>query len=107
MIINAENGGIVDKLPIGAGCDGVGYDAAQKLIYTSNGEGTMTVVKETTKDKFVVAATITTKKSARTIAVDETTHKIYLPAADMEAAPAGGGRPKMIAGTFQVLVFGQ
>ncbi len=107
IIINAEKGSIVDKLPIGAGCDGVGYDAEQKLIYTSNGEGTMTVIKEVSKDKFVIAATIPTKKSARTIAVDETTHKIYLPAADLEAPPADGSRAKMIPGTFQVLVFGQ
>ena len=107
MIINADNGTIVDKLPIGAGCDGVGYDAAQKLIYTSNGEGTMTVIKEVSKDKFVIAATIPTKRSARTIAVDESTHKIYLPAADLEATPSDGSRPKMIPGTFQVLVFGQ
>lgn len=105
MIINAGNGTVADKIAIGAGCDGVGYDAAQQLIYTSNGEGTMTVVKQA-GNKFETAATITTKKSARTITVDEATHKIYLPAADLEAAPAGG-RPKMIAGTFQVLVFGQ
>jgi YVTN family beta-propeller protein len=107
IILNAVDGSIVDKLPIGAGCDGVGYDANQKLIYTSNGEGNMSVIKETSKDKFVVAATIPTKRSARTIAVDETTHKIYLPAADLGPAPAGGGRPQMIAGSFQVLVFGQ
>ena len=107
LIINADNGTIVDKLPIGAGCDGVGYDAAKKLIYTSNGEGTMTVIKEVSKDKFVVAATLKTKKSARTIAVDESTHKIYLPAADMEATPTNGSWPKMISGTFQILVFGQ
>ena len=107
IILNAADGSIVGKLPIGAGCDGVGYDASQKLIYTSNGEGNMSVIKETSKDKFVVAATIPTKRSARTITVDETTHKIYLPAADLGPAPAGGGRPQMIAGTFQVLVFGQ
>ena len=104
---HVENGSIVDKLPIGDGCDGVAYDAAKKLIYTSNGEGNMSIIKETTKDKFVVTATITTKKSARTITVDETTHKIYLPAADLEAPPADGSRAKMIPGTFQVLVFGQ
>ena len=107
IIVNAETGAITDKLPIGDGCDGVGYDAVQKLIYTSNGEGTMTVIKETTKGKFAVAATIPTKKSARTIAVDESTHKIYLPAADLEAPPANGMRAKMIPGSFQVLVFGQ
>jgi YVTN family beta-propeller protein len=107
MVVNAEDGKIVAKLPIGDGCDGVAYDAAEKIIYTSNGEGTMSVIKETAKDKFAVAATIPTKKSARTITIDGTTHKIYLPAADLGAAPAGGGRPQMIAGTFQVLVFGQ
>ena len=107
IIINAETGAIVDKLPIGAGCDGVGYDAEQKLIYTSNGEGTMTVIKEVSKDKFVIVATIPTKRSARTIAVDESTHKIYLPAADLGATPSDGSRPQMIPGTFQVLVFGQ
>lgn len=107
IIINVENGNIIDKLRIGDGCDGVAYDAVKKLIYTSNGEGNMSVIKETTKDKFVVAATITTKKSARTITVDETTHKIYLPAADLEAPPADGSRAKMIPGSLQVLVFGQ
>lgn len=107
VVVNAADGTIIEKLPIGDGCDGVAFDAAQQLIYTSNGEGTLTVIKESTKDKFMVAATVKTKRSARTIAVDETTHKIYLPAADLEAAPAGGGRPKMIDGTFQVLVFGE
>ena len=107
IILNAETGSIVGKLLIGAGCDGVAYDAVQKLIYTSNGEGTMSVIKETTKDKFVVAATITTKKTARTIAVDESTHKIYLPAADLGPTPSDGSWPKTIPGTFQILVFGQ
>lgn len=107
IIVNADNGTIVGKLPIGAGCDGVAYDAVQKLIYTSNGEGTMSVIKETTKDKFVVAATIATKKTARTLAIDESTHKIYLPAADLGPTPADGSWAKMIPGTFQILVFGQ
>ena len=107
VVVNAENGSIIDKLPIGDGCDGVAFDAAQQFIYTSNGEGTLTVIKEMAKDKFMVAGTVKTKRSARTIALDETTHKIYLPAADLEAVPAGGGRPKMIDGTFQILVFGE
>ena len=107
VVVNAENGAIIAKLPIGAGCDGVAFDATQQLIYTSNGEGSMTVIKVAAPDQFIVMATIPTKKSARTIAVDPDTHKIYLPAADMEAAVAGAGRPKMIPGTFQVLVLGQ
>lgn len=107
MVVNAANGAIIAKLPIGAGCDGVAFDAALNLIYTSNGEGTMTVIKTAAHDQYNVVATIPTKRSARTIAIDPDTHKIYLPAADMEAAVAGAGRPKMIPGTFQVLVLGQ
>ena len=107
VVVNAENGTIIEKLPIGDGCDGVVFDATKQLIYTSNGEGTLTVIKEVSKDKFMVVGTVKTKKSARTIAIDETTHKIYLPAADLQAAPSNGDRPKMIDGTFQVLVFGE
>jgi hypothetical protein len=54
---------------------------------------------------FTKIATISTKKSARTIALDENTHRIYLPTADKEPVP--NGRPKMVAGSFQVLVFAE
>jgi YVTN family beta-propeller protein len=105
VVVDAKEGNIVSTLPIGAGCDGVAFDNKTQLIYTSNGQGTMSVLKEKSKDEFETVATIPTKKSARTIAIDEETHKVYLPAADMEL-PNSGGKPKMIAGTFQVLVFG-
>ncbi len=106
VVVDAEKGSIVATIAIGSGCDGVVFDAATHLIYTSNGDGTLSIIKEEAKDKFVLANTISTKKSARTIAIDETTHKVYLPAADFGEAPASGGRPKMIVGSFQVLVFG-
>ncbi len=103
MVVDAAKGTIIDKLPIGDGCDGAGFDAALKNIYTSNGDGTLTIIHEDTKDKFTVTATVATKKGARTMTVDEATHKLYLPAAELEASK-GSGRPKMIPGTFQVLV---
>ncbi len=108
VVMNAANGKVIDKLPIGDGCDGAGFDAALGNIYTSNGEGTITVIHEDSKDKYSMVANIPTKKSARTIAVDETTHKLYLPAADYEPiAPGAAGRPKIKPGTFQVLVVGK
>ncbi|MEP6676213.1 MAG: YncE family protein [Ferruginibacter sp.] len=103
VVLDAVTGAVIDKLPIGDGCDGVAFDPGTKTIYASNGEGTVTVIKEMPKDKFVVEATIPTKKSARTITVDPATHKIYLPAADIEPA-VDGKRGKMIPGSFQVLV---
>lgn len=108
MIVDAESGKIIDKLPIGDGCDGVAFDAETKNIYASNGEGTLTVIHEKNKNKYSVIENIATKKSARTLALDKQTHLIYLPAADFEAAdPKSKARPKMKAGTFQVLVVGK
>jgi DNA-binding beta-propeller fold protein YncE len=108
LVLDATNGKIVDKITIGDGCDGVAFDADAKNIYTSNGEGTMTVIHEETANKFTVLETVVTKKGARTIALDNASHLIYLPTAEFEAAdPNQKGRPKMKPGTFQVLVLGK
>jgi YVTN family beta-propeller protein len=110
VVMNAENGKIVDKLPIGDGCDGVAFDNKTKQIFTSNGEGTMTIIEEKSADAFVISATIPTKKAARTIFLDESTHTLYLPTADFEPKKEGAdpkARAKTIAGSFQVLVIRQ
>lgn len=107
VILDAETGKLIDKLPIGKGCDGAAFDPALKNIYTSNGsDGTITVVHEDSKDKFTITETIPTKKSARTLDIDVATHKLYLPAAETEQA-TGSGKPRMIPGTFQILVVGK
>lgn len=108
VVMDATNGNIVAKLPIGEGCDGVAFDAALKNIYTSNGEGTMTVIHEDNANKFTVMENVTTKRGARTITLDKQSHLIYMPTADFEAQePGQKGRPKMKHGTFQVLVAGK
>ena len=103
MVIDAANGKVITKLPIGEGCDGTAFDAGTKTIYSSNGEGTLTVIKEVSKDKFSVIANVPTKRGARTLSVDAGTHIIYLPTADFGIA-ANNERPPMMPGTFQVLV---
>lgn len=107
VVIDATNGNVVARVPIGDGCDGAAFDNDNKLIFTSNGEGTITAIKEISKDEYKVVETIPTKRGARTIAIDEKLHALYLPTADYEALPADApknSRPKMIPGTFQVLV---
>ncbi len=108
-IVDASNGKLVTTLPIGDGCDGAGFDVNTKNIFTSNGEGTMSVFHEKSASMFETVATVTTKRGARTIAVDDQTHLIYLPTADFEKADPNNpnARPKMIPGTFQILVIGQ
>jgi DNA-binding beta-propeller fold protein YncE len=107
VVMDATDGKIIDKLPIGDGCDGAAFDPATKLVFASNGEGTVTVIKEVSKNEFKVIENVPTKRGARTIAIDEKTHTLYLPTADYEPLPADAAkntRPKMIPGSFQVLV---
>lgn len=88
VIVDATDGHIVTTLPIGEGCDGVKFDPGLKRAYSSNGEGTMTVVQEVSKDSFKVLENVPTMSGARTLAVDTKTHHIYLPSAEYEPAPA-------------------
>lgn len=104
VVMDAGSGKIIDKLPIGDGCDGVVFDAKNSMIYTSNGEGTITAIKEENASTYKVTGTYPTKRGARTITIDEQTQNLYLPTADFEAVTEPGKRPKMIPGTFQVLV---
>lgn len=107
VVMDATNGKIVATVPIGEGCDGAAFDPASKLIFTSNGSGTVSVVKEVSANVFKLVETIITKRGARTISLDSKTHMLYLPTADYEPLPADapkGTRAKMIPGSFQVLV---
>jgi len=104
-VVNADNGTVVLTIPIGDGCDGAAFDSKNKIIYTSNGEGTITAIKEKDANKFEVLGNFPTKRGARTITIDEKTGTLYLPTADFDPTKTGqNGRPMMIPGTFQVLV---
>jgi YVTN family beta-propeller protein len=104
VIVDAISGKVVKKMPIGDGCDGIGFDSNTKLIFASCGEGKLSIVKEESADNYKDVGSVATKRSARTIAVDETTHEVFLPAADMEKSSVPNERPKMIPGSFQILV---
>lgn len=100
VVVDAIGGHVVTTLPIGDGCDGVKFDPGLKRAYSSNGEGTMTVVEELNKDSFKVIENVTTAPGARTLALDTKTHHIYLPAAEFNPAPeatADNPRPRRSA----------
>jgi YVTN family beta-propeller protein len=104
VILDSETGKLVKKMPIGDGCDGAVFDDKTNTIYTSNGEGNISVIQEKNANQFVALKNITTKKGARTIALDNSTHNLYLPTADFEDKEKDSrGRPKIKEGTFQIL----
>src|SRR5947209_2503383 len=98
IVMNAINGKVISSLPIGDECDGVGFDNGMKTAFSANGDGTLTVVKEQSADSFVVAENVQTKQGARTITVDQKTHKVYLPSGMFKPATKKSFRPEMIAG---------
>ena len=104
VVLNAENGTVVSTPAIGEGCDGTAFDPQLNYVYSSNGEGTLTIIKEISKDKFEVLENVPTKRGARTIALDGETHTVYLPTANFKPAENGERRPPMVPGSFQVLV---
>ena len=111
-VLDTETGRVVAAVPIGAGVDGNGFDPATGLAFSANGDGTLTVVDETSPGKYEVLETVPTQRGSRTMAIDPKTHDIYLPAAEFSApAPgaAGGTRPRpiMVKDSFSVLVIGK
>jgi DNA-binding beta-propeller fold protein YncE len=108
-ILSAVDGKAVGTVPIGAGCDAVAFDPGTGLVFASNGDGTLSVVKETSPGTYSAIETVATKKGARTMALDTSTHRIYLPAAQYGPAPAATAevprpRPPMLPGSFELLV---
>jgi DNA-binding beta-propeller fold protein YncE len=109
-VSDASAGKVVTTVPIGKGPDAAGYDADKKLAFSSNGrDGTLTVVKQESADKYSVAATVPTEMSARTMTLDTKTHNIYLSAAQFGPPPAATAenprpRPTITPGTFHLVV---
>ena len=109
-MLDTTNGKVVASVPIGAGVDGCAFDDTTQLAFASCGEGTTTIAKEE-GDKLTTVQTLKTVRSARTMALDPKTHRIYLPSAQFEppATPSPGAsptRPKMIPNTMKLLVYG-
>lgn len=99
-VVDSKTGKVITTLPIGAGVDAVVYDAADKLIFASNGDATLTVIRQQSADDYSVIQTVATQTRAKTMAFDKKTRKIYLSAPQFEP-----GTRKIIPGTFAVLVY--
>jgi DNA-binding beta-propeller fold protein YncE len=113
VIADADSGKVVQTLPIGPGPDGCVRDVSTGLIFASSGgDGTVAVVRETESGKYEVAKTIKTQVSAKTIALDPKSHRLYLSAAtpepaDPNADKAAGRRRRYAPDSFVVLVVGE
>ena len=104
VVMDALNGKVIGSFPIGAGVDWAEFDADARLVFISNGDGTLNVFHQKSADIYEDAGTVTTQPSAKTMAFDPKTKKIFLPAAEFDTVAAKGSSRKMKAGSFVVLV---
>ena len=108
-VVDATNGHVVTTVPTGKGTDAAAFDDEKQLVFASNGQSaTLTVVHETSPDKYDVVDNVATQRSARTMGLDAKTHHIFLPAAKFGEATAPTEknprpRPPMVPGSFELL----
>jgi hypothetical protein len=109
VVLDSETGRLVSEVSIGDEPDSAGFDTDLGLVFSSNGDGSLTVVHEDGPERFSAVATVPTMKRARTMALDPATHRVFLVSADFAPAPEATTanpkpRPPMIADSFTVLV---
>jgi YVTN family beta-propeller protein len=109
VVLNTDNGKVVTTLPIGSGTDAAAFDPETGFAFSSNGEGTLTVVHEDSPDKFTVAESVPTQRGARTMTLDQKMHRLFSVSAEYGPTPAPTTerpRPRapMVPGTFTLLV---
>lgn len=111
VVMNADSGKVISSFPIGRGVDFAGFDPQAKLIFFSCGEGVLNIFREKSADDYEDAGSVSTQPSARTMAFDPKTKKIFLSAAEIIESPATtpGGRPQrsIKPGSFVVIVVGK
>ncbi len=113
VMLNADTGKVIDSLPIGSGTDGAVFNPSTMEAFSSQGDGTLTVIKENSPTSFVVEQTVQTLPRAKTLTLDTKTNHILLITAEFGAVsaaiPAGGrpARPQMVPDTFSILVVGK
>jgi hypothetical protein len=111
-VTDSQSGKHIASVAIGEHPDAAAYDARRGLVYSSNGEGTLTVIHQDTPDRYSVAQTLATQRGARTMALDPVSGNVYLVTATFGPAPSPteaqpAPRPVPIAGSFVILVVGE
>ena len=106
-VLDSDDGHVVATPAIGSDPDGAVFDPKTQRIFTSNKEGTLSVLREVSPDRYETLQTLATQPGARTLALDETTGRIYLPTARTGKAPAAGGPAPILPETFVLLVAGE
>src|SRR5262249_34972168 len=103
VVMDTDKGKVIETLPIGKGTDYAAFDPERGLAFSSNRDGTLTIVGAE-KDGYKVLANVKTQEGSKTMALDTKSHNIYLPSVKYKT---GGARPTPEPDTFAILVVGK
>lgn len=103
-VMDADTGKVLATMPVGGGAHNVAYDAANGLIFTSNEEGNVSIIRQKSADAYELVDTVATQVNAKMLAFDPRTRKLFLPVHETIPAAAAGQRPGIVPGTFAILV---
>jgi DNA-binding beta-propeller fold protein YncE len=111
IVLDSQSGKVLATVPIGSGVDGAVFDTSTGSAISSNGEGSLTVVREVKPGQFEAVQTVATQRGARTITIDPKSHHIFVITADYGPVPAAtteNSRPRapVLPGTFMVMEYG-
>jgi DNA-binding beta-propeller fold protein YncE len=112
VMMDADNGKIIQSMPISGGVDGSVYEDATALLFVSTREGKVHIFHEDSPNKLTEVETLETEYGAGTIGIDPKTHNLFLTTADFGPMPAATQKDphperKPIPGTFRVLIYGR
>ena len=98
-----QAGKVVATVPIGAGVDGAGFDAASGNAFASNADGTLTVIHQVTPDRYQVTENVQTPQGSRNMGLDPTNHRVFIVSAKFGPVPAGARRGPVLPGSFTLM----
>ena len=107
IVTDADNGKQIAQLPVGVEPDAAIYDVERKLVFASNCDGTLTVIKQDGPDHYTVLQNVKTEREARTMALNPISHKLFLPSEQIlpgSKPPNPGDLPEFTPGTFHMMI---
>lgn len=106
-VVDLSTGKVIQTVPIGDDCDATAFDPNKQLVFASNGEGSLTVIARDDRGSYHVQQTLATQTGSKTMALDSSSGRIYLPTGKFSGPPTQKPRPTLIPGTFEVWVIAE
>jgi hypothetical protein len=106
-VVDSQNGKLLQTVPIGENCDAIAFDPGTGTAFASNNDGTLTIARAGAAGTYSAVQTLTLGDGSKTMGLDLSTHKVYVPTAKFTGPPSARPRPSVVPGSTVVFVVGE